>query len=104
MESRHVEYFLATVDNDGLALAAEALGVTKPSLSKGLRNLERDLGVELFHRVGRGLVLSAAGKAFVGPARKIVRDLVAAESSLVDVSGLPRGRLDICASAHVAEG
>ncbi|BAH50973.1 LysR family transcriptional regulator [Rhodococcus opacus] len=104
MESRHVEYFLATVDNDGLALAAEALGVTKPSLSKGLRNLERDLGVELFHRVGRGLVLSAAGKAFVGPARQIVRDLVAAEGSFVDISGLPRGRLDICASAQVAEG
>ncbi|QNG20399.1 LysR family transcriptional regulator [Rhodococcus triatomae] len=104
MELRHVEYFLAAVDHDGLGSAAAALGVSKPSLSSGLRSLEKDLGADLFHRVGRGMVLSAAGKAFVGPARQIVRDTVAAESAYVAPDGLPRGRLDICASAYVAEG
>ncbi|MER2092572.1 MAG: LysR family transcriptional regulator [Saccharopolyspora rectivirgula] len=102
VELHQVEYFLAVVDHNGINAAANALQLAQPTVSQAIRALERELGVELFHRIGRGMVLTAAGKAFVGPARQILRDVVAAEGALVDAAGLPRGRLDIHATAGLA--
>ncbi|MER7014727.1 LysR family transcriptional regulator [Saccharopolyspora sp. NPDC000359] len=102
MELHQVEYFLAVVDHNGINAAASALQLAQPTVSQAIRGLERDLGVELFHRIGRGMVLTSAGQAFVGPARQVLRDVVAAEGTLVDAAGLPRGRLDIHVAASLA--
>ena len=95
MELYQVEYFLAVVDHDGIGAAASALGVAQPTISLAIRSLERELGVDLLYRVGRGTVLTSAGRGLVGPARRIVRDAVSAEGELVDAAGQHRGRLDI---------
>lgn len=97
MELRHVTYFLTVVDRGGGPAAAAHLHVSPAALAAAVKALERDLGTPLFHRIGRGLVLTPAGEAFVGPARRLLRDAVAAESSLVGGDGLPRGRLDLAA-------
>ena len=68
-----MEYFLAVVENKGINGAAAALGVAQPTVSQALRGLERELGVRLFHRIGRGMVLSAAGRSLVGPSRQVLR-------------------------------
>ncbi|GAA4883237.1 MULTISPECIES: LysR family transcriptional regulator [Saccharopolyspora] len=102
MELHQVEYFLAVVDHKGINAAAGALQLAQPTVSQAVRGLERELGVELFHRIGRGMVLTSAGRAFVGPARQVLRDVVAAEGALVDSAGLPRGRLDVHVSASLA--
>ena len=60
--------------------------------------------VELFHRVGRGLVLTAAGRALVGPARQMTRSSAAAFDVAIGTADEPRGRLDICSAAHGLEG
>ena len=60
MDARQLEYFLAIVEHGGFSKAAAALHVAQPSLSQAMANLEADLGVALFHRVGRGVVLSEA--------------------------------------------
>ncbi|MGH3520057.1 MAG: LysR family transcriptional regulator [Haloechinothrix sp.] len=97
MDLHQIEYFLAVVDHNGINAAATALDLAQPTISQAIRGLERELGVELFHRIGRGMVLTSAGHTLVGPARRILRDVVAAEGSLVDAAGRPRGRLDILA-------
>ncbi|MEU9211019.1 LysR family transcriptional regulator [Streptomyces sp. NPDC048415] len=97
MDLHQVEYFLAVVDHNGINAAATALDVAQPTISHAVRALERELGVPLFHRIGRGMVLSSAGHSMVGPARRILRDVVAAEGALVDAAGRRRGRLDIVA-------
>lgn len=102
MELHQVEYFLAVVDHKGINAAASALQLAQPTVSQAIRGLERELGVDLFHRIGRGMVLTSAGRAFVGPARQILRDVVAAEGTMVDAAGLPRGRLDIHVAAALA--
>ncbi|MEU5851392.1 LysR family transcriptional regulator [Saccharopolyspora shandongensis] len=102
MELHQVEYFLAVVDHKGINAAASALQLAQPTISQAIRGLERELGVDLFHRIGRGMVLTSAGQAFVGPARQILRDVVAAEATMVDAAGLPRGRLDIHVAAPLA--
>ena len=57
--------------------------------------LEKELGVPLFHRIGRRAVLSEAGKELVGPARLVMRDLDAAQSAVQALRGVRSGRLDI---------
>jgi len=56
--------------------------VSQPTLSQSVRALERELGAELFHRTARGLVLSAAGRALLGPARQLARNMAAARASV----------------------
>lgn len=95
MDVRQLRYFLAVVDHGGIGRAAEMLRVAQPSLSQAIAGLERQVGVPLFHRVGRGLVLSSSGSALVGPARVVLRDLEQAESAVRSELALSAGRLDI---------
>ncbi len=97
MDLHQIEYFLAVVDHKGINAAATELDLAQPTISQAIQGLERELGVPLFHRIGRGMVLTSAGQILVGPARRILRDVVAAEGSLVDAAGRMRGRLDIFA-------
>ncbi|MFE1168948.1 LysR family transcriptional regulator [Nocardiopsis sp. NPDC058789] len=97
MDVRQLEYFLAVVDHGGVNRAATALHLSQPSLSQAIRTLERDLGSDLFHRIGRRLVLSDAGHALVEPAREAVRGLDLARSAVEAVRGLRRGRVDVAA-------
>lgn len=97
MDVRQLEYFLAVVDNGGFNRAAKALYLAQPSLSQAIRVLERDLGSLLFHRIGRGVVLTEAGRALVEPARRAVRSLEVARDSIGAVTGLRTGRVDIAA-------
>ncbi|GAA4485713.1 hypothetical protein GCM10023094_40990 [Rhodococcus olei] len=90
-----MEYFLAVVDHGGVNRAAAALRVAQPSLSQAVRKLEKDLGTELFHRVGRGLVLAPAGEALIGPARMILRESEAAANAVRTVGQVGGGRIDI---------
>ncbi|MCD0445361.1 LysR family transcriptional regulator [Glycomyces sp. A-F 0318] len=95
MDARQLGYFLAVVDHGGFGRAADHIHIAQPSLSQAIANLERELGVPLFHRVGRGVVLSEAGALLVEPARQVLRDLDAARSAAQSVKDLQRGRLDL---------
>lgn len=95
MDTRKLKYFLAVVDQGGFNRAAEHLLIAQPSLSQTIASLEKDLGMPLFHRIGRRAVLSEAGKELVGPARLVMRDLDAAASAVEALRGVRSGRLDI---------
>lgn len=97
MDVRQLEYFLAVVDHGGFNRASAALYVAQPSLSQSVRALERDLGAELFHRIGRRVVLTEAGAALVEPAREAVRGLDLARAAVESVQGLRTGRVDVAA-------
>ena len=70
MDLRRLRLFLAVVDGGGMTRAAEAEHVSQPSVSQAIRELETELGTPLFHRVGRRVVLTAAGEAGPGPAEE----------------------------------
>jgi DNA-binding transcriptional LysR family regulator len=61
MTLQQLRYLLATFEHGSFSAAADALYLSQPTLSEQVRKLEAELGVELFHRVGRGLVPSEAG-------------------------------------------
>jgi DNA-binding transcriptional LysR family regulator len=95
MDARQLEYFLAIVDHDGFGRAAQRLHVAQPSLSQAIAGLERELGVQLFHRIGRGVVLSAAGSELIAPARQVLRDLRTARATMESAKGLRRGTVEL---------
>jgi len=97
VQARQITYFLAVVEHGGFGRAAAALRVAQPTLSQSIKSLERDLGADLFHRAADGVVLSAAGRALLGPARQLMRDLAAARESVGSSTG--SRTLDIIAAA-----
>ncbi|MEV0568103.1 LysR family transcriptional regulator [Dactylosporangium sp. NPDC050588] len=97
MDTRQIRYFLAVVEHGGFGRAATALNVAQPTMSQSVKALERDLGTALFHRASHGVTLSAAGRAFLGPARVLIRDVAMAGEA---VGGRPEhDSLEIVASA-----
>ncbi|WP_338662410.1 LysR substrate-binding domain-containing protein [Pararoseomonas sp. SCSIO 73927] len=70
MELRHLRYFVAVAEEGSLSVAAEKrLHTAQPSLSRQLRDLETEVGAQLFTRSSRGVELTLAGRAFLDHAR-----------------------------------
>src|ERR1700730_12250574 len=70
MELRHLRYFIAAAETGSLTEAAERrLYTSQPSLSRQIRDLESEVGVELLSRSVRGVELTLAGEAFLDHAR-----------------------------------
>jgi LysR family transcriptional regulator, carnitine catabolism transcriptional activator len=102
MDERRLRYFLAVAEEGGVTSAARRLHISQPSLSQALRTLEGELGAQLFDRAGRGIRLSAAGHAFMGPARQALRSIEAARNAVGEVSALLAGTLEIAALPTLA--
>ncbi len=102
MDLRRLQLFLAVVDEGGFTAAAKAVSVAQPSISLAVRELERELGAELLVRSRRGVALTTAGEALVGPARQAVRDVATATAAVSAVTGLMAGRLDVASLPTLA--
>ena len=79
MELRHLRYFIAVAETGSLTVAAERrLFTSQPSLSRQIRDLEEEVGADLFSRSARGVELTVAGKAFLDHARLALSQVDAA--------------------------
>src|SRR3979409_2014142 len=79
MELRHLRYFIAVAEMGSLTEAAKRrLYTSQPSLSRQIRDLEDEVGVELLSRSVHGVELTAGGKAFLDHARLALLQVAAA--------------------------
>lgn len=78
--------------------AAEQLHLAQPSLSRQISSLERELGVELFHRVRGNVALTSAGERLLPLARRMLADAETARSEMAELAGLKRGRIRLGAT------
>lgn len=95
MEIRQLRYFLDIARTEHLTTSAKQLFVTQSTLSHGLRQIEEELGVPLFERVGRGLKLSQAGRVFKDYAARALQELEAGRMALADLASLQAGQLTV---------
>jgi LysR family transcriptional regulator, carnitine catabolism transcriptional activator len=102
MELRQLEYVVAIVDEGSFTAAARTSFVAQPSLSQAVRGLEEELGVELFRRVGRGVVVTPVGQAFADRARDVLRGVEELRSLARADEFLLSGRLDVVALQTLA--
>jgi len=82
MELRQLRYLIAIVDEGGIRKASRHLYLAQPSLSKALRQLEGELGVDLLRRGPEGIELTGAGAEFVAYAREIIERAAAAQAAM----------------------
>ncbi|GHF63854.1 DNA-binding transcriptional LysR family regulator [Amycolatopsis bartoniae] len=90
MELRTLRYFVAVAEHGSVSAAAQAVHVTQPALSRQVRQLERELRLELFERHGNRLALTAAGTQFLPVARDVLRR---ADDALSAAESFAAGRL-----------
>ena len=98
VELRHLRYFIAVAEELNFSRAAERLHMAQPPLSAAIRQLERDLGVELFHRTTREVRLTDAGRAFLAGARRTLADADQAAEDAKRAAAGALGRLRIAYS------
>ena len=88
MELRHIRYFLTVAEEGSFTKASEKLCIAQPPLSRQIRDLEEELGSDLFIRKSKGLILTEAGERFLQYASRI-RQL--ADQSLEDIREMNEG-------------
>lgn len=102
MTLEQLRLFVAVAEAGGVTRAGVSLGLTQSAVSASIAALEARHGVLLFDRIGRGVALSEAGKAFLPEARAVLEAERRASLALREMAGLARGELRLAASQTVA--
>jgi LysR family nitrogen assimilation transcriptional regulator len=102
MELRQLEMFIGIADAGAYSRAAMRLSISQPILSRRVKALEQELGVALFHRTGRGVLLTEAGALLEQYARGIVENTRSAVSAVKASSAAPGGPVVIGMPASIS--
>lgn len=101
MNTADLAAFIEVARFESFSLAAEKLHLTQPAVSKRVQNLEENLGVNLFDRVGRKVQLTEAGRALLPRARQWLLDFEDIKNSVATLQGDVTGVLKIGTSHHI---
>ncbi|RLQ94053.1 cidABC operon transcriptional activator CidR [Falsibacillus albus] len=95
MDIKHLQYFIEVTRFNSFTKAAEHLYITQPTISKMIKNLETELGVDLFERSGKKLILTDAGTVLLEQAKLIEKAFNNLQSELDNLLGLKKGHVRI---------
>ena len=90
-----MDYFLMTAEKRSFTKAADALHITQQTLSTHIANLEQELGVDLFEKQGRNVVLTRQGKLYLDYVQKALKSLEEGRSALQRMQSELNLRIDI---------
>ncbi len=93
MDIYQFEYVMAIAEEKSISKAAKKLYITQPSLSQYIMRLENNLGVKLFDRSARSMILTYAGEIYVQTAKNILNLNTGMKRKLSDIAGSKKGRL-----------
>jgi DNA-binding transcriptional LysR family regulator len=91
MDWRQLDYFRVVGRMQHMTRAAEVLGMSQPALSRAIRRLEGELGVPLFHHVGRSIRLTRYGEAFLARVDRALHEVDEGRRELADLTGAESG-------------
>jgi DNA-binding transcriptional LysR family regulator len=92
---RQLRVFAEVAKLGSMSRAADTLHLTPQAISMQIREIETQVGLPLFDRIGRNVTLSTAGEYFVVHARRLLADLLEAENAMARFKRLERGLLTI---------
>ncbi len=95
MELRHLRYFVVVAEEQNVTRASERLHVSQSPLSRQIRDLEEELGVQLFRRTAKSLALTEPGKLFLNEARAVLLRADKAVQAVRAVAAGQRGQLRV---------
>ncbi|MEJ2572729.1 MAG: LysR family transcriptional regulator [Gammaproteobacteria bacterium] len=101
MDIDELHAFLSVARQGSFSLAAEALHLSQPAVSKRIAALEQTLDTRLFDRIGRRIILTEAGLTLLERAEKILADVDDTRRAITNLAGEVRGRLSIATSHHI---
>lgn len=101
-EIAQLRVFVAVVETGSFSAAARRLGLTLPSISRQVRNIERKLNARLIARTTRRILVTDLGERFYQRCRRVLDELELAEAEIVDYGSEPRGKLKVTAPAVIA--
>ena len=101
MDTQNLRAFLLVAETGSFSQAAEKLHLTQPAVSKRVAQLEEQLNISLFDRIGRTISTTEAGEALLPHARAVQLELQAAEQSVRDLTGEVQGQLRLATSHHI---
>jgi DNA-binding transcriptional LysR family regulator len=101
MDTQNLRTFLLVAETGSFSQAAEKLHLTQPAVSKRVAQLEEQLNISLFDRIGRTISTTEAGEALLPHARAVQLELQAAEQSVRDLTGEVQGQLRLATSHHI---
>lgn len=102
MTLEQLRIFVAVAERQHVTRAAQALNLAQSAASAAVAALEARHGTRLFHRVGRGIEPTEAGRVFLAEAKAVLARAEAAELVLAELGGLKRGTLAVQASLTIA--
>lgn len=103
MELRHLRYFVVVAEELHFARAAERLHIEQSPLSRAIKDLEYDLGLQLFERTTRNTRLTWPGEVFLNEARRILSAVKQATETARAAANGYRGILRIAVSDGIAQ-
>ncbi len=95
VEIRHLHYFMAVCEELHFTKAAEKLGISQPTLSQQIRVLEDELGMPLFDRIGKKIVVTEAGSLLFSYATEMLTTLQNVKDAINDLQELQRGQISV---------
>lgn len=98
MELRQLKYFEKAYEYQNFSEASRLLFISQSTLSQQIKQLEEELDILLFDRIGKRVVPTEAGKAFLPYARKAIQDAESGKQIIKDLKGLETGELHIGAT------
>ncbi len=101
MEIAQLQAFLAVAEHRSFSMAAMALFITQPAVSKRINSLENQLGRTLFDRLGKEVSLAPAGHALLPAARRVMAEIANCQSDLQSLDGQVSGPLALGSSHHI---
>lgn len=93
MESKQLKHFLTVAEHQHFTMAAKALHIAQPALSISIKKFEQQLGVDLFRREDRKVMLTDEGKVLFEHAKRVLQQIDDAQLAINELKGLEKGEV-----------
>src|SRR5687768_6244858 len=102
LSSRQLGAVLAVAEYRSFIAAASSLKMSQPALTRTIKQIETELGVQLFSRSTRQVAITAAGKEFAALAERLLNDLRISVENLRELADQPRGQIVVASVVSLA--